>query len=323
MDNDIFKEAIYSVAGVTRQAYHQQIKQSQKVKTREDLIVENVVKFRKRHSRMGSRVLFYAIKVEGIGVNKFETLLSSRGLSAKHKQKRIVTTTGRYEDTDVNLINGLTISNINQVIAGDITYFKSGVKLFYIFTLKDAYSKRIVGLYGSDNMLAINAVITLRQVITLRKKDNLCNMIHHSDAGTQYKSGIYKALLNGCKIRMSIADNCLQNGMAEQLNDIVKNHYMINENITTIKGLNKALHKIKKLINEERPVKALDYKTPVEYEKWIAGLEPSERPITKLYDFVENQNTQKRELQKGIINKEVNLNKLNKPNIKKAVDLPE
>lgn len=286
MSDDIFKEAIYTIAGVTRQAYHQQIQQSYKVKSREDLIVEKVVKFRKRHSKMGSRVLFYAIKVEGIGVNTFENLLSSRGLSAKYKRKRIVTTTGLYEDTDVNLINGLTLSNINEVIAGDITYFQSGAKLFYIFTLKDAYSKRIVGLYGSDNMLAINAVITLKQVITLRKKNNLCNMIHHSDAGTQYKSNMYKALLKGCKIKMSIADNCLQNGMAEQFNDIVKNYYLVNENVKTVNGLNKALCKIKKLINEERPVKALGYKTPVEYEKWIAGLEPSQRPEFKLYDFI-------------------------------------
>lgn len=289
MGNDIFRKAIYAVAGVSRQAYHQQIRQSKKVKNRDDLIVEKVIKFRKRHSRMGSRILFYALKIEGVGVNTFESLLSSRGLSAKYKRKRIVTTTGVYEDTDVNLISGLKISDINQVIAGDITYFKSGVKLFYIFTLKDTYSKRIVGLYGSDNMLAINAVKTLRQVITLRKKASLCNTIHHSDAGTQYKSGMYKALLKSCEIKMSIADNCLQNGMAEQLNDIVKNYYLINEKITTVNGLNKALCRIKKIINEQRPVKALGYRTPVEYERWIAGLALSQRPVRTLYDFAENQ----------------------------------
>ena len=289
MDNHIFKQAIYAIAGITRQAYHQQILQSDKVKNRDDLIVEKVIKFRKRHSRMGSRVLFYALKVEGIGINTFESLLSARGLSARYKRKRIVTTTGIYEDTDVNLTNGLLLNNINQVIAGDITYFKSGAKLFYIFTLKDAYSKRIVGLHGSDNMLAVNAVKTFKQVITLRKKSNLCNTIHHSDAGSQYKSALYKALLKGCKIKMSIAEDCLQNGMAEQLNDIVKNHYLINEKITTVNGLNKTLGKIKKLINEQRPVQALSYRTPVEYERWILGLNPSERPLTRMYNFINDQ----------------------------------
>ncbi len=284
----ISKEAIYRVAGVSRQAYHQQMLQSTKVKQREEAIIDKVIKFRKRHAKMGCRVLFYAIKVAHIGINKFEELLSSKGLAAKRTRKRIVTTTGLYEDTDVNLINGLEINNINVVIAGDITYFKLGAKLFYIFTLKDAYSKRVVGLYGSDTMMAVHAVQTLKQVIRLRNKVKLCNTIHHTDAGTQYKSAIYKKVLKNCKIKMSIAENCLQNGMAEQFNDIVKNHYLINEKIKSVAQLNKALQKIKKLINEERPVEALGYKTPVAFEQWIAALTEEQRPKIKLYDFFKN-----------------------------------
>jgi putative transposase len=283
--NGVYKESIYKVAGVSRQAYHQQILQHGKIKKREDAIIDKVIKFRKRHSKMGCRVLFYALKIADIGINKFEELLSSKGLGAKQKRKRIVTTTGVYDDTDENLINGIEINNVNAVIAGDITYFKIGTKLFYIFTLKDVYSKMIVGLYGSDNMMAINAVKTLRQVIYLRKKVNLYNTIHHSDAGSQYKSNIYKRLLNNSKIKMSIAENCLQNGMAEQFNDIVKNYYLINENLKTVKQLNKALQKIKKLINEERPVAALGFKTPVAFEQWIAKLPAEQRPKIKLYDF--------------------------------------
>jgi putative transposase len=259
--------------------------QHSKIKKREDAIIDKVIKFRKRHSKMGCRVLFYALKIEDIGINKFEELLSSKGLGVKQKRKRIVTTTGVYDDTDENLINGIEINNINAVIAGDITYFKTGTKLFYIFTLKDVYSKMIVGLYGSDNMMAINAIKTLRQVIYLRKKVNLCNTIHHSDAGSQYKSNSYKKLLKSSKMKMSIAENCLQNGIAEQFNDIVKNYYLINENLKTVKQLNKALLKIKKLLNEERPVAALGFKTPVAFEQWITTLAEEQRPKVKLYDF--------------------------------------
>lgn len=248
---------------------------------------------------MGSRVLFYALKVEDLGINKFEKLLSLKGLSARQKRKRIVTTTGVYEDADENLINGIELNDINLVIAGDITYFKVGAKLFYIFTLKDAYSKRIVGLYGSDTMMATNAVKTLKQVIHLRKKENLCHTIHHSDAGSQYKSGIYKTLLGSCKIKMSIAENCLQNGMAEQFNDIVKNYYLINESVQTVQQLNKALQKIKKLINEERPVEALGFKTPVAFEQWIVTLTEEQRPKIKLYDFNKKGSTPKGALAKA------------------------
>lgn len=230
---------------------------------------------------MGSRVMFYQLKIEKIGINKFEKIVSEQGLTVKIKRKRIVTTDGFYEKSDTNLINGLILDNINQVIAGDITYLILNDKTYYIFTLKDMYSKRIIGLYGSDSMMAIYAIITLDQAIKLRGSD-IYYCIHHSDAGSQYKSTAYKNKLNKYQIKMSIAENCLQNGMAEQLNGVLKNDYIIKD-IKNVKDLNKQLAEIKRLINEEKPVKELNYKTPVEFEQWIKNA--TNRPKIKLYDF--------------------------------------
>lgn len=234
---------------------------------------------------MGSRPMFHALEIKDIGINKFETIIKNYGLIIKKRRRRIVTTHGIYENQDTNLINNFELSNINQVVVGDITYFQKKERTYYVFTLKDAYSKRIIGLYGSDNMMATNAVKTLRQVIYTRGKENLSQTIHHSDAGSQYKSNIYKKLLSGCKMQMSIANNCLQNGMAEQLNDVIKNSYLQFEEIKNVYQLNESLKKIKKIINEERPVAALGYRTPAKFERWIAKLCEAERPKMKLHDF--------------------------------------
>ena len=99
---------------------------------------------------MGSRVMYYQLKIDHIGINKFEKIVAEQGLTIKIKRKRIITTDGFYEKSDTNLINGLVLNNINQVIAGDITYLILDNKTYYIFTLKDMYSKRIIGLYGSE-----------------------------------------------------------------------------------------------------------------------------------------------------------------------------
>lgn len=234
---------------------------------------------------MGSRVMYYQLKIDHIGINKFEKIVAEQGLTIKIKRRRIVTTDGFYEKSDTNLINGLVLNNINQVIAGDITYLILDNKTYYIFTLKDMYSKRIIGLYGSDTMMAINAIITLRQVIKLRGK-SISNCIHHSDAGSQYKSKAYKNTLNKNQLKMSIAENCLQNGMAEQLNGILKNDYIV-KNIKNVKDLNKQLIEIKRLINEEKPVKELQYKTPIEFEQWIEN-NPN-APKIELYDFTKSK----------------------------------
>ena len=250
----------------------------------EQIIVSKAQKIRETHKRMGARVMYYQLKVEDIGVNKFERILSKNGLSVKIKRRRIITTDGYYENCDTNLINGITLTNINQVIAGDITYLILNNKNYYIFSLKDMYSKRIVGLFASDTMLAINAVKTLKQTIKTRGV-NIKNCIHHSDAGSQYKSNVYKNLLKKNYMKMSIAENCLQNGMAEQLNGVLKNDYIKNQ-IKDVKSLNKQLNNIKRLINEERPVKALGYKTPIEFERWIKNNNKS--PVMELYDFTKD-----------------------------------
>lgn len=42
-----------------------------------------------------------------------------------------------------NLTYGKIVNGINQVVVGDITHYKSKSKLYYVFILKDYYSKRI------------------------------------------------------------------------------------------------------------------------------------------------------------------------------------
>lgn len=291
-----YKEEFYAANGFSRQYLYKKKQAQMKSLEIEDDIVLKVKETRVKHRRMGSRVMYHQLKIEAIGINKFEKIISKNGLCVQIKRGRIVTTDGYYEKSDKNLINGMVLNNINQVIAGDITYLILNNKTYYIFTLKDMYSKRIVGLYASENMLAINAVTTLNQVINLRGQD-IYNCIHHSDAGSQYKSIVYKKLLRDNHLTMSIAENCLQNGMAEQLNGVLKNDYIIKE-VKNVKELNRQLVEIKRLINEERPVKQLGYKTPVAFEERIKTNEKSIE--IKLYDFTKEK---KGTLKKGISNK--------------------
>lgn len=236
---------------------------------------------------MGSRCMFHNLNIQEIGINKFEKLMSENNLTVKTKKRRIVTTQGFYEECDVNMINGKEINDINQVIAGDITYFKTPKKNYFICTLKDMYNKEIVGLYGSDNMMATTVLKALNQAIKLRGK-GIHGCIHHSDAGTQYKSKIYKKLMKQYHIIPSIAENCLQNGMAEQLNGAIKNDYMPPD-IRSVKELNKILTQIKKTINEEIPVKSLGYMTPVQYAAYLKSIPLADHKIIKLYDFNEKK----------------------------------
>ncbi len=271
--------------GFSRQFVYKKEQSEQNKQRLEEEIVSKVLKAREKHRTMGARMLYHYLNVTSIGINKFEQIVSRNGLSVAIKKKRIITTDGFYEEWDKNLINGLVLDDINQVIAGDITYFILKEETYYIFTLKDMYSKRIVGLYGSDTILSLNAIKTLGQVVKLRGS-NINECIHHSDAGSQYKSTAYKNKLRKHQLVMSIADNCLQNGMAEQLNGVLKNSYLFKD-IKNVNHLNKKLKEVKRLLNYERPIEALGYRTPVEFEKWIENI--ASKPKVKLYDFTKQE----------------------------------
>lgn len=275
-----FQKEIFFVAGITRQAYNKHWK-SEDVKEGRDRVILALVQQARGHwgyKKMGSRPLHTALGINQIGINQFEKLLSENSLTVPFKRRRIITTEGLRDNSDVNRIKGLEIRDINKVISGDITYFYAEDELYYIFTLKDAYSKMIVGLYGSKTMRATSAVMCLKQVIRMRKYNALKDCIHHSDAGSQYKSALYRSC--GSFFKWSIADNCLENGMAEQLNFILKDHYLENEKIGNVMQLNSFLSKVKKFMNEVRPVKELRYKTPLQFEKDLKNI-----PIKKRISF--------------------------------------
>lgn len=283
-----FKKDIYRAAFTTRQGYDKLRQQRKKQEVVVTSVIKQVGEIRKEHPKMGSRPLFYKCNFEDIGINRFERIVQEEGLCIPRKRIRITTTDGVHENTDHNLLKGQSLTGINQAIVGDITYFKPYNELYYIFTLKDAYSGRILSLQADVHMKAAVGVKALKEVSKIRGKEALKGCIHHTDAGSQYKSNLYKGLLKSLHMNMSISGNCLENGIAEQLNGVIKNDYLIHMDIRSLPQLKKALIKIIDLINNERPTKNLLYKTPSEYERYIESLPIDKRPRKYFYDFADN-----------------------------------
>jgi len=64
----------------------------------------------------------------------------------------------------------MSVTGSNQVIVGDITYYKVGSVVYYIFIFTDLYTLEIKGINSSKNMLGINAEKCLRQVLKYCKQ---------------------------------------------------------------------------------------------------------------------------------------------------------
>ena len=281
------KAAVLRTCGLSRQGFAKAL-DARKATVDLDLRVTTVVNTARQEApRIGVRSMFHTYKVDFTGINRFEQTVAKLGLGVVIKKKRrIQTTSGIHEPEDVNLINGLELDRPRQVIAGDITYFTSKGRLYYIFTLKDAYSGLILGLTGSNNLRAENAIKTLKKALRFGET---AGAIHHSDAGSQYKSNDYKKLLRANNMSMSIADNCMENGMAEQFNGLIKNDYLMFRDIDTVKKLNRELKRLQYFLNNKRTVQALGNLTPAAFEQFTATLPPEQRMKKKLHDFTSSK----------------------------------
>jgi len=284
-------ERLYTHLGTSRQAVHKGVKRKCEVATGNVEVLDQVQKIRSKHKKMGSRVLYSKLKDPPMGITVFERLMSEQGMTIPRSKKYIVTTQSAGTPRYPNLKNGLKVNDINQLIVGDITYYQPKVELYYIFALKDVYSGRILGLTGDTNMKADKALRCLAQMVRLRGTAALQEALHHTDGGGQYRATAYLKRLNNYGMQISQAYSSLENGCAEQLNDILKSGYLDNEEINNVQDLHRSLQKIKRLINEDRPVHALGYRTPVAYEEYIADIPIDERRIVERYDFNKERST--------------------------------
>jgi transposase InsO family protein len=275
-------ESICSFVGISRQAYHKRIKrQSSKEQLYQDL--ERLVLLnRKERSRVGLRTMYYKENMScKLGVNQFEQQMSTLGYALKPYRSYLKTTDsrGHYYKFD-NLISGIDITKENQVIVGDITYYMSSTKLYYIFHFQDYYTLEVKGLIGSSTMEGLYAEKCLRQVFAYNNQRNYNHkLIIHTDAGSQYRSHKFQSMLRKSKTLPSHASNCFENGLSERCNGIVKNEYLVDYDIKSVTQLNAVLRKIKQQINEVWPSKTLGYKTPKEFAIWTRAMKECDRPI--------------------------------------------
>jgi hypothetical protein len=284
-------EKFYEVIGYSRQAFAQMQKRKKDEDTRNIGILNLVKLYKKDHPRMGSRQLYYTMKNIGgydigIGVNKFESLLSNCGMTVKrHPTKTVRTSDGLGKELYTNLASGLSLNNINQLIVGDITYYQLEEQMSYIFTLKDVYSQRILGIVPSLTMTAEYGLKCLKEAIKVRVNYSLKGCIHHTDNGSQYNAKNYKACLLEAGMIISRASNCLENGSAENLNSMIKNNYLIPWRVRSFNQLTESCKELQDINNNNRAINELSNLSSIQFEKLIKNMKPEDRPVKTLFKF--------------------------------------
>ena len=270
--------------GLTRQAYYQNSWQAMSTSIEEELILKKVLDIRKNHRRIGTRKLYEIMQVymveHGIkmGRDALFSLLAANHLLVKRRKRRIQTTNSnhwlrRYP----NLIRELVPTGSNQLWVSDITYWKidTGEHL-YISFITDAWSHKIVGYQVAETMDALESIEALKMAIKSLGNNKEITLIHHSDRGVQYCSSNYVKLLKDNQIEISMTENGdpLENAIAERLNGIIKQEYLDNYQVKTLKEAKKLLKLVVELYNSERPHMSIGNQTPTKIHHSKTDLKP-------------------------------------------------
>lgn len=248
--------------GITRQAYYQNSWEGISTAIEEELIIKKVVEIRGNHRRMGTRKLHKKLQIFTaqhhikMGRDALFTLLSANNLLVRRRKRRLQTTQSyHWLRKYPNLIRDFVPTAINQLWVSDITYWKVCDTHVYLSFITDAYSHKIVGYNLGETLEMLESLQALRMALSALGAENHSQLIHHSDRGLQYCSQPYVKLLEEHSIQISMTENGdpLENAVAERLNGIIKEEYLDNFKVTSIKDARQLLESTVELYNAERP----------------------------------------------------------------------
>jgi len=218
--------------------------------------------------RLGTRKLYYLLRsdIDALGIKigrdaLFDYLRSEHLLIKPKKNYTKTTDSKHWLRKYPNLMLGVKAQRPEQYFVSDITYIKSREKIHYLSLVTDAYSRKIMGFKLSDDMSTENVVQALHMAVLKRKTQQ--SLIHHSDRGLQYCSSLYQNALkeNGILPSMTDGYDCYQNAMAERINGILKQEFLINK-CNNGKELKQLVKESINTYNNKRPHLSLNMKTP-------------------------------------------------------------
>jgi transposase InsO family protein len=259
--------------GISRQAIYQRERRYAQRQATLEPVLAMVQDVRRRLPRVGTRKLYHLLKprFEEAGIK-----LGRDGLFAYLRQHHLLVRPKRsYTKTTFskhwmrkypNLLEGRAVTRPEQVFVSDITYVESTEGVHYLSLVTDAGSRKIMGHELSREMKAGDVVKALQRAV--RQRCGAAPLIHHSDRGLQYCSQIYQAELSKHGIKPSMTDgyDCYQNALAERVNGILKQEFLIYR-CRSFEDMKALVAESIDAYNHLRPHLSLGMRTPEEVHK--------------------------------------------------------
>lgn len=252
-----------------RSSYYKSLSIEATEMLQEEIVLKLVSGIRRYQPNIGGKKLYHLLKDDlhkvggGIGRDKFFDILRRHGLLVKRKRKYAYTTDSFHRFRIYkNALKNKSLTAPHQACVSDITYLRIRNSFIYLFVITDAYSRKITGWSLSDSLSIEGGIKALNMAIN--QCQNTTGLIHHSDRGIQYCSNDYVALLQKHKITISMTEenHCYENAIAERVNGILKQDFLLDEQFENITIAKRAVKEAIDTYNTRRPHWSLKLCTP-------------------------------------------------------------
>jgi transposase InsO family protein len=269
-------EPICETLGVSASAYYQRASGKRSARRVEDDRLLELI--REIHARnyfaYGSWRMWKALRRAGeqVGRGQVERLMRANGVQgAKRRGKPWRTTTpegAALRPPDL-VQREFVASGPDELWCVDFTYLRCWEGVVFFSFVIDVYSRRVVGWQFADHMRTDLVLDALRMALHLRGPGADVELIHHSDAGSQYLSNDYSQALDDHGVLASIGSvgDAYDNALAESFVDSFKTELIRDRVWRTRTQLELAIVEYVAWFNNERLHTSLGGVPPAEYEE--------------------------------------------------------
>ena len=208
---------------------------------------------------------------ESVGRDRVKRLMRAEAIQgAKHRGKPWRTTIADPAATrSPDLVNrDFTADRPDALSVADFTYVRCYEGMVFFSFVIDVFSRRIVGWQFASHMRTDLVLDALRMALTRREHGADVDLIHHSDAGSQYTSFAFQQVLDDHHVLGSIGSvgDAYDNAMAESFVDTFKTELIADRVWRTRTQLELAIVEWVAWFNNDRLHQSLGDIPPAEFE---------------------------------------------------------
>jgi len=271
MQGNLSIERMCQLANVSRAGFYRSLLEQEPMA--EDMEVRSAIQqvFAEHKRRYGYRRVCAELRRRGMWVNhkRVARLMRQDNLLAVQPKSFVVTTDSAHElEVYLNLASRMKLTGVNQLWVADITYIRLRREFVFLAVILDGFSRRVVGWELDRTLAARLPLAALEKAIAKRKPPS--GLVHHSDRGVQYASGVYLGLLrkHGMIPSMSRPANPYDNASCESFLKTLKREEIYASEYRDLDHLRENIAAfIDSYYNRVRLHSALGYRPPEEFEQ--------------------------------------------------------